>query len=485
MKKIFLYQGIILLTISLFMFLCHICNIIYNTESMTMLNSVKTVIIIALFFLIIDRLLSRYINHNKSEYFNTLILFILWFSTSIFCAIPFYYEGYSIYDSIFESVSGITTTGASIIIDIEKQTKGILLWRMILHLIGGVGIVIYASVMLPIFTNKDMESVIKSYNPSNIEERLFSKNSQFYKAIAVIYLSLIIICGFLYYIFGMNIFDSICHSISTISTGGFFNYNNSFAYYDNFFIELVAEIFMLLSSIPFIILIRYLLTTEYISDEQTKTYLIQTFIAIIIVCSILIIRKEYPTTAENLRYGIFNTISMATTSGFSNGEYYFWHYLTHILILIAVIGGCSGSTAGGLKIFRIYIIFKSIYQSILESLSEKIFHPVRYLNKTIDRKIITMITIFVIINIITTISIMVIMSLYNYNFVTSSTTAISILNNIGAVFGDAAIEQNFQFLNNNAKLFLSLIMIIGRMEILPILTMIICFMKKKRYKIIN
>ncbi len=286
-----------------------------------------------------------------------LLTSLSWLSIAIFGSLPFIFSSveFSFTNAFFESMSGITTTGSTIISNLENIPKGILFWRAILQWLGGIGIIVMAITLMPIMNVGGMQLFKVSNNDSS--EKILPKSKEIALRLIYIYSSLTFLCALSYKILGMNYFDSLTHSMTTIATGGFSNYNESIGFFDSFSIEISAMIFIILGSLPFIAYIKFLSGNKkiFFSDIQIITFMKIILFSIIILSIYLTIND---TTQFDLRSIFFNVISILTGTGYVNAKFDGWGSFPLILFLgLMFIGGCAGSTTCGIKIFRIQIIF--------------------------------------------------------------------------------------------------------------------------------
>jgi trk system potassium uptake protein TrkH len=400
----------------------------------------------------------------------------------IFSTIPFSIYGLSISDSIFEATSGITATGATILKNLSEHNKGILLWRSILHFIGGIGIIIFAVALSPLFKNIPIQKLFYS-EFSDKSDKLIPHTSQIAINVLIAYLSLIIICTITYYVLGMNAFDAICHALSTIATGGFTNYDNSFGYYNSALIDYAAVIFMILGSLPFIWYLRIIYSQKIVFDEQVLWFtLIVIFSTLAITMSINYFNSYDKTTHffEDFRYSLFSVVSLMSTTGFTNSDYSAWnpHLPGLIIFFLMFLGGCTGSTAGGIKMFRIIVSFKNISSELKRLINPFQVTVMRFNNNIISESIICSMTAFLALYFIIFIVSSFVISMLGFDYVTSISAAAATLTNAGPGLGEiVGPSGNYSSLPDTAKIILSVCMLLGRLEIIPIITFFIVVMK--------
>ena len=359
-KTVFYTLGILQIILGVSMFIPIIAQFIYSEVDSSFFGaSIITIIFGALFFL-------SNLDHNKKLNLQQsfLLTALSWFSIAIFGSLPFIFSTIelSITDAFFESMSGITTTGSTIISDLEKTPKGILLWRAILQWLGGIGIIIMAITLMPIMNVGGMQLFRISSIDSSAQ--ILPKSKEVALRLIYIYSGLTAICAITYLVCGMNKFDSLTHSMTTIATGGFSNYNQSIGYFNSVSIEISSMIFIILGSLPFIAYIKFINGNRkiFISDIQIRTFLKIIIVSIIILSFYLLINN---TDNFNLRSIFFNTISILTGTGYINSEFDSWGSFPLTLFLaLMFIGGCAGSTTCGIKIFRIQILYLFIARQL-------------------------------------------------------------------------------------------------------------------------
>jgi trk system potassium uptake protein TrkH len=377
---------------------------------------------------------------------------------------------FSFTNAFFESMSGITTTGSTIIANLDEMPKGILLWRAILQWLGGIGIIVMAITLMPIMNVGGMQLFKISNNDSS--EKILPKSKEIAMRLIYIYLGLTLLCAFSYYFFGMNIFDSITHSMTTIATGGFSNYNESIGFFDNALIETSAMIFIILGSVPFIVYIKFLNGNKmiFIKDIQIQTFLKIIFFSIIILSAYLILNKS--VTFE-LRSVLFNIISILTGTGYVNAQFDNWGSFSLVLFLILMfIGGCAGSTTCGVKIFRIQILYSFIVNNLKKIIYPKGIFVLKYDQNPIDNKFISSIISFIYMYFIIFFLLATLLSLTGLDFVTSLSGAATSISNVGPGLGSViGPNSNFSSLPDISKWILSVGMILGRLELFAILVL--------------
>ena len=467
-KTVFFTLGILQIILGVFMLIPIIPQLIYSEIDSSFLGaSIVTIIFGTLFFL-------SNLDHNKKLNLQQAFLLtaLSWLSIAIFSSLPFIFSNlnFSLTNAFFESMSGITTTGSTVISNLENAPKAILFWRAILQWLGGIGVIVMAITLMPIMNVGGMQLFKISNNDSS--EKILPKSKEIALRLIYIYTILTAICATTYYILGMNIFDSLTHSMTTIATGGFSNYNESIGYFDNLPIEISAMIFIILGSFPFIVYIKFLSGDKKIlfSDIQIKTFLKIILISVIILSLYLIINNQ---TELSLRFVFFNVISILTGTGYVNAQFDNWGSFPLVLFLILMfIGGCAGSTTCGVKIFRIQILYSFISNQLKKIIYPKGIFVLKYDQNPVDSKFIASIISFIYMYLVIFFVITALLSLTGLDFITSISGAATSISNVGPGLGSIiGPNGNFSSLPDISKWILSLGMILGRLELFAILVL--------------
>ncbi|MDC0351689.1 TrkH family potassium uptake protein, partial [Candidatus Pelagibacter sp.] len=387
-------------------------------------------------------------------------------------SLPFIFSdlNFSFVNAFFESMSGITTTGSTIISNLDEMPKSILLWRAILQWLGGIGIIIMAITLMPIMNVGGMQLFKISNNDSS--EKILPKSKEIALRLIYIYTSLTLLCGLTYKAFGMSFFDSLTHSMTTIATGGFSNYNESIGFFNSVSIEISAMIFIILGSLPFIAYIKFISGDKKIifNDVQIKTFF-KIIIASIIILSIYLLVSG--AADLNLRSIFFNVISILTGTGYVNAEFDTWGSFTLILFLgLMFIGGCAGSTTCGIKIFRIQILYLFVANQLKKIIYPKGVFILKYDQNPIDNKFISSIISFIYMYLVIFFILTALLSLTGLDFVTSISGAATSISNVGPGLGSViGPNGDFSTLPDISKWILTLGMILGRLELFAILVL--------------
>ena len=467
-KTVFFTLGILQIILGIFMLIPVIVQILYNEIDSSFFGaSIVTIIFGILFFL-------SNLDHDKKLNLQQAFLLtaLSWLTIAAFGSLPFFFSSveFSFTNAFFESMSGITTTGSTIISNLEDIPKGILLWRAILQWLGGIGIIVMAITLMPIMNVGGMQLFKISNNDSS--EKILPKSKEIALRLIYIYTGLTTLCAISYKILGMNTFDCLTHSMTTIATGGFSNYNESIGFFNSVYIEISAMIFIILGSLPFIAYIKFLNGNKkiFISDVQIKTFLKIIFYSILI----LTIYLTYSSSNQiNFRSIFFNVISILTGTGYVNAQYDNWGGFPIILFLVLMfIGGCAGSTTCGIKIFRIQILYSFISNQLKKIIYPKGIFVLKYNRNHVDNKFVSSIISFIYMYLVIFFIISALLSLSGLDFVTAVSGAATSISNVGPGLGSIiGPNGNFSSLPDISKWILTLGMILGRLELFAILVL--------------
>ena len=471
-KTVFYTLGTLQIILGIFMLIPVIIQLIYNElDSGFVSASIITIIFGVLFFL-------SNLDHNKNiDLPQAFILTALsWISIAIFGSLPFIFSNLSLNftDAFFESMSGITTTGSTIITDLDNAPKGILLWRAILQWLGGIGIILMAITLMPLMNIGGMQLFKISSNDS--AEKILPKSKEVSLRLIIIYSILTFTCGLFYKVFGMNYFDSLTHSMTTIATGGFSNYNDSIGHFNSALIEINAIIFIILGSIPFIAYIKYLNGDKKIFYKDSQiSFFLKTIIISVFIIFIFLLLKNINSETFLLREVIFNVVSILTGTGYVTTNYSDWGSFPLIFFLILMfIGGCAGSTACGLKIFRIHILYKFFVMQLKKYIYPRGVFVLKYGDSVLNEKFISSIISFVFLYIVIFFIITMLLSISGLDFITAVSGAATSISNVGPGLGGIiGPNGNFSLLPDFSKWVLSIGMILGRLELFAIIVLFI------------
>lgn len=405
-----------------------------------------------------------------------VIVALGWILISFYGAIPFYLSGAipSFVDCLFESSSGFSTTGSTILTAVEGLPHGVLFWRSFTHWVGGMGILVLTIAILPSLGMGSMQ-VLKAESPGPIVGKLVPKIGQTAKILYSIYFALTVIEVVLLCLAGMPVFDSVIHALGTLGTGGFSNMNASIGHYNSPAIDWIITLFMILSGINFS-LYYFIIKRNFKSfwqDQELRTYLILLCVAIAFITGDLLIHNYYNSFSEALRFSSFQVASVMTTTGYATADYNNWSMFSKmILILIMFVGGCAGSTSGGLKVSRIFIAFKAMRCTFSRVLHPNGCYIVRMNQKKVeDQTVINVLAYFVIYLLIFATGLLII-SLDGFDFGTTFSSVVTTLNNIGPGINMVGPVGNFSEFSDLSKITFFFLMIIGRVELYPMILLL-------------
>ena len=469
-KTVFFTLGILQVILGISMVFPIIVQIIFGELDSSFISaSLITIVFGTLFFL-------SNLEHDRKINFQQAFLLtaLSWISVAIFGSLPFIFSdlNLSITDAFFESMSGITTTGSTIITDLDSTPKSVLVWRAILQWLGGIGIIVMAITLMPIMNVGGMQ--LLKVSSGDASEKILPKTKEITIRLIIIYVALTLLCTFFYKIFGMKFFDSFTHSMTTIATGGFSNYNDSIGHFNNFKIEITSMIFIILGSIPFIAYIKYLSGNKkiFITDVQIKSFIKIIFFSILILFIYLVIfNKSF--SEISLRSISFNVISILTGTGYVTTNFDTWGNFPLIYFLILMfIGGCAGSTTCGIKIFRVQILYLFLKNQLKKMIYPRGIFVLKYDNNNVNEKFMASIIAFIYLYIIIFFIIAALLSLTGLDFTTSISGAATSISNVGPGLGELiGPNGNFSQLPDFSKWVLSLGMLLGRLELFAILVL--------------
>ncbi|MGB3501192.1 MAG: TrkH family potassium uptake protein [Mesorhizobium sp.] len=405
--------------------------------------------------------------------FGFLLINLLWLTMALAGAIPFLASSVemSLSDAIFESVSGITTTGSTVLNSLSEAPPGILLWRSLLHFLGGLGVIALGLFLLP-FLNIGGVTYFR-LESSDIQERPFERLATFTTTLLAIYSGLVALCTLLYAAAGMPAFDAINHAMSTVSTGGLSVNDNSFVpYANNPAILWIGTAFMFIGGLPFSIMILFAVRgrIDSLSDPQIRIYA-GYVVALVFAVAVYIRVVDQLPFSYALTHAAFNIVSIVTTTGFASDDFSLWGPFAVACIFIATfLGGCSGSTSGGIKAYRFLILFELMANGVRRLVYPNTIYPVRYGERAVSddmqRAVVLFIASFFVIWAIGTL----LLAATGADFLTSLSAALSHITNVGPGIGPGiGPVDNYSALPETAKLILSALMLLGRLEILAVL----------------
>ena len=470
-KTVFFAIGVLLITLGTFMLIPFLVQFIYDERNGTFLSSASITIFIGILLVLTNLEENKKLNLQQAFLLTTLS----WLSIAIFGCIPFLLSNLnlSIVDAFFESMSGITTTGSTIITNLDNAPKSILIWRALLQWLGGIGVIVMAITVLPLLNVGGMQ--LFRMESSDTTEKILPRTREVTIIISAIYLTLTFACGAAYWLVGMNIFDSIAHSMTTIATGGFSTYSSSIGYFQNPKIEIIAIIFIVLGSIPFIAYIKFVKGDQkiFFKDVQIKGLIYIFIVSILLMLLYLLLSNKEYSFAENLRISTFNVVSILSGTGYVTSDFSLWGKFPLIFFLFLMfIGGCAGSTTCGIKIFRFQILGLFILNQIKKLIYPHGIFPMKYNNEKISNPFIYSIMTFIFLYFFIFFILAALLSLDGLDFVSAISGSATAISNVGPGLGDMiGPNGNFSDLSTFSKLSLSLGMLLGRLELFAVLVL--------------
>jgi len=377
-------------------------------------------------------------------------------------------------DAVFESMSGLTTTGATIITHIDALPRAVLYYRQQLQWLGGMGIIVLAVAILPMLRIGGMQ-LYRAETPGPMKDaKLTPRITETAKALWLIYVGITVTCIFAYWLAGMKLFDAIGHAFSTVAIGGFSTHDDSLAFWSNPTVEIVASVFMVVAGMNFALHFtawRRASAQIYFMDPELKVYASLLFVFALIASFALYFTGTYDTLADSFRYGAFQVISTMTTTGFTTAPFYAWgSFLPVFLILLAFIGGCAGSTAGGMKVIRIILLYRQSIREVQRLIHPHAIIPVKIGGQRTSDTVISAVWGFFFLYIASFAIMTILLTATGVDEETAYSSVAACLTNLGPALGDAG--PNYAGLNDTAKVILSVAMLLGRLEIYTLLVLL-------------
>jgi len=407
-----------------------------------------------------------------------IVVGLSWLILGTSGAIPMYLAesmNLSIVDAVFEAISALTTTGATILTNIDGLPHSILFYRQLLQWLGGMGIIVLAIAILPMLRIGGMQ-MFKAETPGPMkDQKLTPRITETAKTLWYLYLGITAVCALAYYMAGMNLFDAVGHAFSTLATGGMSTHDESIGYFNNSLIELICMVFMLIAGINFashFIAWRSASVKVYLKDTEIKTYFSFVIAAFFITSIIVILNDTYPTLYESIRHAAFQVVAMVTNTGFATENISTMPWMLPLfLMILGTVGACAGSTSGGLKLIRLILLYKLSMRELY-----RLIHPhgkfiIKLDGKTVNYRVLDSVSAFILQFMFLLVVFTLILMTLGEDVTTSGTAALSALANLGPALGDAS--SNYASLNDGSKWVLALVMIFGRLEIFTIFVLFI------------
>ncbi len=470
-KTVFFLIGVLLTILGVSMLIPYAIQILQNENSHSFIGSSFITIFIGILFILANLEKNFKLNLQQTFLFSALA----WFLIAIFGSLPFLLSPitFSISDAFFESMSGITTTGATVITNLDTTPKSILLWRSIMQWLGGIGIIVMAITILPLLKVGGMQ-LFKMEGPLSTE-KILPRTLEVATILISTYLVLTITCALLYWFFGMSVFDSVAHSMTTLATGGFSTHNNSIGFFENSNIEIIASVFIILGSIPFITYLKFVKGNKriFLEDIQIKGLINILIISIVIMFAYLFFISNELSIFDKLRISAFNVVSILSGTGYVTDDFGLWGKFSLIFFLFLMfIGGCAGSTACGIKIFRLQMLIIFLKNQIKKLISPNSVIVVKYNNQKITDDFIKSVITFIFAFLFIFLIIALLLSLTGLDFITAISGAASSISNVGPGLGEIiGPNGNYKNIPDVSKWVLSFGMLLGRLELFAILVL--------------
>lgn len=472
-KQVFRILGSLLLVESAALFAVSLIAIIYKeSEVYYFLLSSAICLVSGISGMLLGRNAPPRIGKREGSF----IVTFTWIFFSLFGMLPFWVSGSipSFTDAFFETISGFTTTGASILNNIEELPYSILFWRSLTHWIGGLGIIVMAIALLPMFGYSGIQLfAAEASGPST--EKIHPKINETAKRLFIVYITLTATETLLLYLGGMTLFDAVCHSFGTIATGGFSTKQTSIAYWNSPYIEYIITTFMILSGINFV-MYYYAIKNKFDKirqNEELRYYLIVLFMfTLVITVSLIDFSKviSFDAVETAWRNSFFTVASLMTTTGFSTADYMLWKPFAWVILLLVMLTGASaGSTSGAMKMVRVVIVFKYCYYEFKRIVHPNAVVPVRYSGSLVKEDVITRVLAFVLLYLIVVMFGILALTLSGMGFIESVGGLITCLGGVGPGLGLVGPMGNYAYVSDFSKWFLSFIMLLGRLELFTVL----------------
>ncbi|GAB6043880.1 TrkH family potassium uptake protein [Endothiovibrio diazotrophicus] len=404
-----------------------------------------------------------------------LIVAMLWFAGSLLASGPFMvFLELSPADAVFEATSAFTTTGATVMVGLDELPRSMLLYRQVLQWMGGVGVIVSAIALFPLLRIGGMQ-LYRAETPGPMkDEKLTPRLAHTARAIWILYGGFTAACAFAYWAAGMSVFDAIAHSLSTLSTGGFSTHDASFGYWDNPWIDAVGVVFMLVGGINFgvhYVVWRRLDLAAYFRSAEVRWFLIITLAISLLVAAALYVTGMRSDVLHALRHAIFTVVSVITSTGFGVDDFSHWPLYAPLLIIFAsVVGGCAGSTAGGVKVIRLLIVSAQAKAELDRLVHPRMLRPIKIDGRVVNESVVVAVWSFLFLYIVTFGTFQLLLMLDGFDMVTAFGAVAACINNLGPGLGE--VSGQFGGVSDVAKWLLSFAMLMGRLEIFTLLVLI-------------
>ncbi|NJB66768.1 trk system potassium uptake protein TrkH [Desulfobaculum xiamenense] len=466
--------GAILVSMGLSMLFALGFSLYYNdagVEPLVASISVAVVFGAGLFYMFRD-LDAPAMNHREGM----AIVALGWIAAGIVGALPFWFAGTfpTFTDCVFESVSGFTTTGASVLTDIESVPRGLLMWRSLTHWLGGMGIIVLSLAILPFLGVGGMQ-LYKAEVPGPVPDKLKPRIKDTAMLLWKVYVFFTVVEVLLLLIGGMDLFESLCHTFGTMATGGFSTRNTSIAAYDSVYFDVVITVFMLIAGVNFSLHYQLLRGRPLVMWRDAEfRFFMGVFAVFTLVCAFSVWGRNYDSFFESLRYAAFQVASIVTTTGYATADYELWAPLPQaMLLLLMFLGGCAGSTGGGIKCMRILLLLKHTYKELYRLIHPRAVTSVKLGGKTVPPEVMNSITgfflLFLGLFIVSSFGI----AAMGMDVVTSFASVVACIGNIGPGLGTVGPTENYAHFPLLGKWLLVFCMLLGRLEIYTVIILFI------------
>ena len=406
-----------------------------------------------------------------------LIVVLFWTVLAIFGTTPLLLSpnpALSLTDALFESMSGLTTTGATVLTGLDNLPPSILYYRQQLQWLGGMGIIVLAVAVMPMLGVGGMQ-LYRAETPGPMKDsKLTPRITETAKALWYIYLGLTVSCAVAYWAAGMTVFDAVGHAFSTVAIGGFSTHDESIGFFNNPLVMIIAMIFMLVSAINFALhftVVRSRSISTYFGDTEVKAFMVFMLLVITTAITVLAIWETYPSSGQTILHGAFQVISIGTTTGFTTTGFHWWpSFLPVLLIIMSAVGGCAGSTAGGMKMIRFVLLYKQGKREIGQLIHPSALVTVKIGNKPVPDHVINAVWGFFSLYILSYVGLSIAVTATGVDLITAFSAVTACLNNLGPGLG--AVAENYALLNPATKLILTATMLLGRLEIFTLLVLL-------------
>lgn len=399
---------------------------------------------------------------------------VAWTTIALFGALPLYISDYaqlrdSFTNAFFESVSGLTTTGATVIVGLDDAPKGILLWRALLQWLGGIGIIGVAISILPALGVGGMQ--LFRTESSDRSEKVMPRVREIATGIVLIYVALTVACGLAYWLVAMTPFEALAHALTTVSTAGFSTSDISIARWDSAALHWIATLFMLSGAVPFVLYLRLVQGQRDALRDSQVWFLVGLLAAVIVAVAALLTLAGKHSAADALRLAAFNVVSVVTTTGYATADYTLWgNLMIGLFFGLMFVGGCTGSTSGGMKIFRFQVMIRMLQSQFLRLLYPRGVFPRIYAGRLLPDEVIGSVVVFFSLYFICYSALTVAMMAFDLDFLTSASAAVAALSNVGPGLGPIiGPAGNFATLPDASKWLLCFGMLLGRLELFTVL----------------